>query len=123
MRNYEVMYILDPGLPDEEINALKERFTELAKSRGAEIEKVSPGEKRRLAYSIRGHREGVYVLMELRAQPEATQELGRQLRLNEAVLRHLVVRTDDLPQRPPGPPGEKGAPDAQPSDSDRPAVQ
>jgi small subunit ribosomal protein S6 len=89
------MFIVDPTLSDEQIGAIRERLKDLAVSRGAEVNKIEPWERRRLAYEIKGRREGVYVLAELRADPSTVEELERQLTVTETVLRHMVVRLDE----------------------------
>jgi small subunit ribosomal protein S6 len=50
--------------------------------------------KRRLAYEIAKHAEGIYVVVDLKAEPATVSELDRQLSLNESVLRTKVMRTD-----------------------------
>jgi len=89
------MFIVDPTLSDEEIGTIRERLRDLAVSRGAEVKRIEPWQRRRLAYEIKGRREGVYVLAELRADPSAVEELERQLVVTESVLRHMVVRLDE----------------------------
>jgi len=89
------MFIVDPTLSDEEIGTIQERLKDLAVSRGAEVKKIAPWERRRLAYQIKGRREGVYVLAELSADPSVVEELERQLSVTESVLRHLAVRLDE----------------------------
>ncbi|UCC68250.1 MAG: 30S ribosomal protein S6 [Armatimonadota bacterium] len=89
------MFIVDPTLSDEQIATIRERLKDLAVSRGAEVKKIEPWERRRLAYEIKGRREGVYVLAELRADPSTVEELERQLTVTETVLRHMVVRLDE----------------------------
>ncbi len=89
------MFIVDPTLSDEEIGTIRERLKDLAESRGAEVKKIEPWERRRLAYEIKGRREGVYVLAELRADPSVVEELERQLAVTETVLRHMTVRLDE----------------------------
>jgi small subunit ribosomal protein S6 len=89
------MFIVDPMIPDEEITVIQERLRELAVSRGAEVRKIGPWERRRLAYEIKGRRDGVYMLAQLRADPSVVKELEQQLTVTETVLRHLVVRLDD----------------------------
>lgn len=92
MREYEVTYILDPALPDEEISGLMARFVELAKSGGAQVNDPERWDRRRLAYPIKDKREGIYVFMTLKAEKEAVAELVRVLKLTEPVLRHMVLR-------------------------------
>jgi len=86
------MFIVDPTVSDEGLAQVQQRFSELAASRGAEIKKIAPWERRRLAYEIKGRRDGIYLLAELRAEPAVIGELENQLKVSEQVLRHLVVR-------------------------------
>ena len=89
------MFIVDPTLSDEEIGTIQERLKDLAASRGAEVKRIGPWERRRLAYEIKGRRDGVYVLAELRADPSVVRELEQQLRVTESVLRHMAVRLEE----------------------------
>ena len=89
------MFIVDPTIPDEEIEVVQQRLRELAESRGAEVKKLQPWERRRLAYEIKGRRDGVYVLAQIRAEPSVVRELEQQLGVTETVLRHMVVRLDE----------------------------
>ncbi len=94
-RDYEIMFIVEPTLSDEEIAATQERLSALIQRQGGEVKKIAPWERRRLAYEIKGRRDGIYILAEVRAEPEAVKEIERQLQVSEAVLRHLVVRLDE----------------------------
>jgi small subunit ribosomal protein S6 len=89
------MFIVDPAVSDEDLTQVQQRFTELAQTRGAEVKKIAPWERRRLAYEIKGRRDGIYLLAELRANPNVVAELENQLKVSETVLRHLVVRLDE----------------------------
>ncbi len=95
VRNYEIMFIVEPTLSDEEITATQERLSELIRRQGGEVKKIAPWERRRLAYEIKGRRDGIYILAEVRADPAVVKEIERQLQVSEAVLRHLVVRLDE----------------------------
>jgi small subunit ribosomal protein S6 len=94
MRKYECTYIMDPGLSDEEQQPLMERFQTLVSDNGGAVENVDKWEKRRLAYEVKGKREGVYVVMNFDGEPRTEAELGRILGLTDGVLRHIIVRTD-----------------------------
>jgi len=96
VREYELVYILDPDLSDEAVKDLMTRFQTLANSQGAEIQSQERWEKRRLAYEIKDKREGIYVVMELRATPAAVHEMERILRITDGVLRHMMVRAEEL---------------------------
>jgi small subunit ribosomal protein S6 len=89
------MFIVDPTLSDSDVENIQERLRELAVSRSAEVKKIAVWERRRLAYPIKGRRDGIYLLAELRADPPVVQELDRQLAVTENVLRHVVVRRDE----------------------------
>ena len=95
MRDYELTYIIDPALEEEQVTALIERFSTLVTSRGGEIASTDRWEKRKLAYDINGKREGFYVVVAFKATPEIRSELDRQLRITEGVIRHLIVRPDE----------------------------
>ena len=94
-RDYEIMFIVEPTLSDDEIAAIQQRLTEVAERQGAEMKKIAPWERRRLAYEIKGRRDGIYMLANLRAEPAAIKEMERQLTVMEVVLRHIVIRLDD----------------------------
>jgi small subunit ribosomal protein S6 len=96
VREYELVYILDPDLSDEGVNELMTRFQTLANTQGAEIQSQERWEKRRLAYEIKDKREGIYVVMELQATPAAVQEMERILRITDGVLRHMMVRAEEF---------------------------
>jgi small subunit ribosomal protein S6 len=64
------------------------------KSDGGTIEKVDIWGKRRLAYEIDKHADGIYAVIDINAEPAAVRELDRQLNLNESVLRTKVLRPD-----------------------------
>jgi small subunit ribosomal protein S6 len=91
VRTYEVAYILDPDLPEENLN----RFEEVARSQGAEILSTDRWEKRKLAYEIRKKSEGYYFFMNLKAEPKAVAELERVFKITEGVLRHLILRKEE----------------------------
>ena len=95
MRSYELMYILDPTLDEDASKALVGRIEDLMTKQGVEIEKTEPWGKRRLAYRIKGHWEGNYMLSYLKAVPTVISEMERRLRVTDGVLRYLTVRIDE----------------------------
>ena len=98
-RNYEVMFILRPDLAEDESDKLVAGLETGARAAGAEIRKLDRLGRRRLAYRVRGFREGNYVLFDLAAGPEAISELQRRLRVSEPVIKYLAVRTDETDKR------------------------
>ena len=120
MRPYEVMIILDPTLDDETVRAEVDRATELINTRGGNPGRVERWGKRRLAYEIRKHREGNYVVVEAQAEPSVMSDLDRQLTLTDGVLRHKVIHLPEKatgkPARPLGTVGpDDGAPTSEPA--------
>ena len=92
--NYEVLYILNPTLGEEDTAALVARFKELAEGRGT-VAEVDEWGKRRLAYPINDLNDGYYVLMTFSAKPEFPRELDRILRITNGVMRSLIVSKDE----------------------------
>jgi small subunit ribosomal protein S6 len=94
MRHYEVMVILDPTLEERTVAPSLDQFLSVVKTDGGTVEKVDVWGRRRMAYEIDKHVEGIYAVVDLQANPAAVQELDRQLNLNESVLRTKVLRPD-----------------------------
>ena len=95
MRNYEILYIVDPKLEAEDLTALNDKITNLIAVGGGELVGVDDWGSRRLSYMIGGLREGKYVLVKFRAAPENVRGLDRQLRLMQRVIRYIIVRQED----------------------------
>ena len=95
MRHYEVMVILDPTLEERTIQPSLDAFLSVVKQDGGTVEKVDVWGRRRMAYEINKHIEGIYAVVDLTANPAAVQELDRQLNLNESVLRTKVLRPEE----------------------------
>jgi small subunit ribosomal protein S6 len=96
VRDYELMVVLDPNLDEAAIEALNARIQSLVTQRGGVVDNVDSWGRKRLAYPIKRFRDGVYVLSRLRLQPAAAAEIERALKLNESVIRHLLVRSEGL---------------------------
>jgi small subunit ribosomal protein S6 len=94
MRPYEIMVILDPTLDERTVAPSLEAFLNVIRNDGGKVEKVDIWGRRRLAYEILKHTEGIYAVVDVTAKPETVSELDRQLSLNESVLRTKVLRTD-----------------------------
>lgn len=92
MNQYEVMYVIDAALEDSARIELIDRFSELVKKNGGEIDRVDEWGKRRLAYAINYKTEGYYVLMYIKAPSELPKELERNFQINDKILRSLVIR-------------------------------
>lgn len=94
MRRYEMMIILDAGLEENTVQPSLEQFLTVVTTDGGTVDKVDVWGRRRLAYEIEKKSEGIYAVVDMRAEPATVQELDRQLGLNEAVLRTKVLRPE-----------------------------
>jgi small subunit ribosomal protein S6 len=94
MIDYEVTYILRPALEEADVDARVATFSEIITSRGGEVKAIEKLGRKRLAYEIADLREGNYVTMVFRSDAAAAKELERQLKLQEDVLRALLVFLD-----------------------------
>ncbi|MBY6413420.1 30S ribosomal protein S6 [Rhodococcus sp. BP-252] len=92
MRHYELMVILDPSLDERTVAPSLDTFLNVVRKDGGSVDKVDVWGKRRLAYEIAKHAEGIYAVVNLNAEPATVSELDRQLGLNESVLRTKVLR-------------------------------
>ena len=92
MRHYELMVILDPSLDERTVGPSLDTFLNVVRQDGGKIDKVDVWGKRRLAYEIAKHSEGIYAVIDISATPATVAELDRQLGLNESVLRTKVLR-------------------------------
>jgi small subunit ribosomal protein S6 len=91
MRNYEVVYIIHPDLDEIAVNGLIEKVKGWITEAGGTVEETDLWGKRRMAYAIRKQREGQYVYMLATMAPTFSNELDRNLRLTEPVMRYLVT--------------------------------
>ncbi|WP_240376305.1 30S ribosomal protein S6 [Bacillus piscicola] len=95
MRNYEIIYIIAPSVDENGVKEKIERYNNVLTTNGAEIEKVEEMGKRRLAYEINDLNDGYYVLVHTKAEPAATQEFDRLIKIDDNVIRHLIVNNEE----------------------------
>jgi small subunit ribosomal protein S6 len=93
-RHYELLLILDPNLDERTVAPSIDTFLNVIRQGGGTVEKVDIWGKRRLAYEIDKHAEGIYAVIDVQAEPASVLELDRQLNLNESVLRTKVLRPE-----------------------------
>lgn len=94
MREYELVFIVQPELEEEAVDAFVERVQQIMQDNGGEVKAAEQLGSRRLAYPIRKYERGYYVLLQARLGQPAIQEVERALKLSEDVLRHLLVRIE-----------------------------
>jgi small subunit ribosomal protein S6 len=94
-RQYELVYILPPDTTEQQVAELHEQVGQVVTRMNGHIEKNENWGRRRLAYEIGHHKEGVYVLDVINGSGELMKELDRRLKVMDMVIRHMVVRVDE----------------------------
>lgn len=89
------MYVVRPNIEEDAKKALIERFEEILTSNGAEIIESKDWGKRRLAYEINDFKEGFYQIVRVKSTDEATNEFDRLAKINDDIIRHIVVREEE----------------------------
>ena len=89
--NYEAVVILSQIIADEEKVAFAEKMKELITKNG-ELVNIDEWGKKTLAYEIKKQKEGFYIVFTFTAKPESMSEMDRILRLDERVLKYIVVK-------------------------------
>ena len=97
MRKYELVCIFDPQAGENVFDGLVEKYEGYLKSHGGEVINIDRWGMRQLAYStpsMRKRRQGYYVLYQFEAEPAIVEAMEEELRIDESVLRHLVILVD-----------------------------
>ncbi|QQR69506.1 MAG: 30S ribosomal protein S6 [Alphaproteobacteria bacterium] len=100
MAYYESIFIVRQDVPATQVETLSATLAEVVRGLGGTVTKTEQWGLRSLAYRIKKNRKGHYVMMNLDAPWAAVEELSRQIKVNEDILRHLVVRVDALEEGP-----------------------
>lgn len=95
---YEGMYILHPTLSEEARKKALEKITGGITEKGGEIHKIHDQGRRKLAYEIRGSREGYYVLIYFTSLASKLADLWREYHLNEDLLRFMTLKSEEVKQ-------------------------
>lgn len=91
MRSYEIIFILDPALGDDGVEASTVAAKAVLTKAGGEVAEIQKWGKKRLAYDIKKRREGHYVYFRAQAPGKAVAELERHLKIAEPVLKYMTV--------------------------------
>ena len=91
---YETMYILRPDIPEEEVDNHLKKYSEILEKSETEVLDSQMRGKRRLAYPIAKHKEGIYVQLSHRGDGQQIAILEKAMRLSEDVIRYLTVKQD-----------------------------
>jgi len=95
MRRYELGLIIHPQVEQADVTQAVEKVGQHIVASGGEVTSVDVWGRRALAYPIRKQREGTYVFLQAQLDPSTLVGLERNLKLDEAVLRYLLIRLED----------------------------
>ncbi len=95
MNKYEIMFIVKPDMEEAGIKKIADDMKKVLTDKGAKILEEQPMGQKELAYEIKKFKTGYYFLFNIEAPKEAIDEFNRVSRINENLLRHLVVKVED----------------------------
>ena len=97
MRTYELVFVVDPRVSDEDVTTMIQEYRQMITTGGSEITAEENWGRRKLAYPINKLSEGKYVLFGITSQDGKTSlpEVEHRMRQNDKILRYLTVRTDE----------------------------
>jgi small subunit ribosomal protein S6 len=94
-RQYELVYILPPDTTEQQLSDLHTQVQQVVSRMNGRIEKTDNWGRKKLAYEIGHHKEGVYVLDVINGSGDLMKELDRRLKVMDQVVRHMIVRVDE----------------------------
>lgn len=100
MPYYESVFIARQDIPATQVEALAAQFADIVKANGGKVTKTEQWGLRNLAYRIRKNKKGHYVMFNLDAPAAAVNEMERNMRLHEDILRFLTVKVEALEEGP-----------------------
>ena len=100
MPYYENIFIARQDISSAQVDTLADAFSEVITGAGGQVHRREYWGLKSLQYRIKKNRKGHYVLLNIEAPSDAMQEMERQMRLNEDVLRHMTIRTEENPEGP-----------------------
>ena len=95
VRQYELIYITAPEITEEALAELHTQVAAVVERFGGNFDRTENWGRRKLAYEIGKHREGVYVLEVINGGGDLVKEIDRRLKVLDAVIRHMIVRVDE----------------------------
>jgi len=99
MRHYEVVFLVHPD-QSEQVPAMVERYRSIVETDGGAVHRFEDWGRRQLAYPIAKAHKAHYVLMNIECNQAAIDELGSAFRFNDAVIRNMIIRTDEAVTEP-----------------------
>lgn len=95
MQKYEIMFIVKPDMEEADIRKTAENMKKVLTDKKAKVLEEKAMGQRELAYEIKKYKTGYYYFLVVEADKETEQEFNRVARINENILRHLVIKVED----------------------------
>jgi len=95
MRRYETVWVVNGDLPDEEVQAVNDKFSRIISAQGGVLAGLEDWGRRKLAYKIKGAIRGYYMLADFAGSSEAVKELERNFRIDDRIIRYLTTKKSD----------------------------
>ena len=100
MAFYEVVFIIRRDVSTQQAEAVANKLADVATSKGGKVIKSEQWGLRTLAYRIKKHRKGYYVMLGLSGTGDMVAEIERQVTISDDIIRHLVVSVDEMTKEP-----------------------
>lgn len=94
-RSYEIGFIVNPDVTEEEVKKINDLVVSLVEKNEGKVDKVDEWGRRPLAYPIEEHKEGIYTFVNATMDGGNVAELEKRIKLNEKVMRYIIMRLDD----------------------------
>jgi len=94
INKYETVFIVNPDMSEEDTKAIIKKMKELVESSG-QLESIDEWGKRKLAYPIKDHSEGYYVLMNFSSEPNFPHELERIYKITDGIIKDIIIKKDN----------------------------
>ena len=94
-REYEIGFVINPEATEEDVKSIIDSIVKIIQNAGGTIENVDEWGRRRLAYPIKRHHEGIYTFITAKVIGSVFIDIERRLKLSEKVMRFVMLRLDD----------------------------
>lgn len=93
MNNYESVIIVDPTLDEKQQKEIVDKYSKIVNKNG-KLDKIEILGKRKLAYEIKGNKEGFYIVFYFESEPKFTTKLERKYKIDEDIIKFIIIRED-----------------------------
>ena len=100
MAYYENLFIVRPDLSVKEVDEIEKKYSDIIQTHKGKVKRVENWGLKNFTYKIKKNSKGYYVLFYLDAPDEAIKECSRQMFIDENIVRHLIVKVDELSNEP-----------------------